>query len=464
MAQIPGPEQQVPPPFLAPAHVQRRRSALGFGGSKSCSKLLAEFEEGTEFIGLGCSCVTSYGLQALGFKKRTYPLDWLRSPMDGLIHLLETDFEDFLTFTEVKASTVPGEKATYSSTRWGGSFWHHDVTDKGVATAFHRRIERLLGLTDEVDSAMRRVFVRAVNSTRELDMAQRLHETLCQLLPGCQILLLLLVDLQIEEGLLRTAALGDSVLVYRIRDDIFAEDYTKWTMDGSVENYARGISRAVAHWAGVTDKTEVKMFDGFAQLNGSCDQMDGGCTASTTFWPRRFLGQKLQLRKSKMLPKLLRDPVGIKEQPFGLPSSPSGAVAGEPAKTSMAPARISVSSQRSMPLVNQSANASIDGKSSARASAKIADLEVPRDISPGTWLGTQAFGKEVRFQLPQGAVGGQHLQLSELGGVVTVAVFAAAVTSAATVAAAAMAASRASSRASSRAVVPASTGDAIVRL
>lgn len=154
----------------------------------------------------------------------------------------------------------------------------------------------------------------------------------------------------------------------------------------------------------------------------------------------------------------------MKEQPLGLPSSPWGAVADEPAKTRMAPARISVWPQRSMPLVNQPANASMECKSSARASAKIADLELPMDVSPGTWLGTQAFGKEVRFQVPQGAVGGQHLQLSELGGVVTVAVFAAAVTSAATVAAAAMAASGASSRASSRAVVPASTGDDIVRL
>ena len=72
---------------------------------------MAHFEQDTEFIGLGCSCVMSYGLQALGLKKRTYPFDWLRSPIDGVIHLLQTDSEDFLTFAEViEANTLNGRR------------------------------------------------------------------------------------------------------------------------------------------------------------------------------------------------------------------------------------------------------------------------------------------------------------------------------------------------------------------
>merc|ERR1719248_308847 len=89
-----------------------------------------------------------------------------------------------LTFANVKQTENSHPAFTQSS--WGGSFWHHDPLAAGTKEDFTRRIERLLGLGD-VPASKPRVFIRAVNSTRELNNAFRLQETLQAAFPNAPV-------------------------------------------------------------------------------------------------------------------------------------------------------------------------------------------------------------------------------------------------------------------------------------
>eukprot|EP00971_Amphidinium_carterae_P246041 4886788-Amphidinium_carterae.1 len=107
-------------------------------------------------------------MQSLGLKKYSYPFDWVRSPAFGIIHCLETNFADFLTFTVSQEAGVAGH--LFSKSHWGGSFWHHNPEDPKTCQDFTRRAERLYGL-GEVPPQQPRFFAWAINSTNELDEA-----------------------------------------------------------------------------------------------------------------------------------------------------------------------------------------------------------------------------------------------------------------------------------------------------
>merc|ERR1712019_110890 len=157
------------------------------------------FIKEAEFVSLGCFCGVSSALQAAGLRKAAYPFDWVRSSVEGVIHLFDSDFFDFLTFSAMKAEA--GHQG-FLSARWGGSFWHHKPDDQKDREDFIRRIERMLGL-GKVPPNAPRVFVRAVNSTRELDASVTLYQSLQRALPEATVYLVVLIDFQQESGPLR---------------------------------------------------------------------------------------------------------------------------------------------------------------------------------------------------------------------------------------------------------------------
>merc|ERR550537_1697986 len=119
-----------------------------------------DFADACEFVSLGCYCGPACAIQAIGLRTSAYPLDWLRSSIEGVIHCFDNEFVDFLTFSNLRSEA--GHQG-YLSARWGGSFWHHNPDDAKTRDIFVRRIERLLGF-EKVLATKPRFFVRAVNS------------------------------------------------------------------------------------------------------------------------------------------------------------------------------------------------------------------------------------------------------------------------------------------------------------
>jgi len=183
-------------PWLEPEIVQSRRASMGLDMPR-----VSEFASKCEFISLGNFCGIAQALQAIDVKQRAYPFDWVRSPVDGIIHCFESNFEDFLTFSMVRDDEA-SKLQVFTGSRWGGAFWHHNPLDPKTKADCIRRIERMLALGD-VPASKPRFFVRAVNSTSELRSTMKLKETLQRALPNTTIYLLVLIDFQIEAGPLR---------------------------------------------------------------------------------------------------------------------------------------------------------------------------------------------------------------------------------------------------------------------
>jgi len=280
---------------------QERRKVLGL--SKPAT---AQLVAANEFVSLGCFCGVARALQALGLTKFAYPFDWVRCSSDGIVSCIDKRFADFLTFTSILQQGEFGP--AIFTTVWGGSIWHHDPQDSQIVKTFTRRAMRFLGL-GEVAPARPRIFIRAVNSTRELDDVPRLLQALKKQLPVSSIRLLVLVDCQLSEGPRRLQnSSGQDLLFYFFRRalreplDPGHGDWSglkrrpMWSMEEHAEMYAKAIAFAARYWAGEEGSPK-----SIPVLPASyCEQQwDGGCPTRELFEPKLLRGQLLQLPKAE---------------------------------------------------------------------------------------------------------------------------------------------------------------------
>lgn len=435
---------------------------------------VAAFVEAREFVSLGCFCGIARALQAVGVKRLAYPFDWVRAPVEGVIHCIDSSFEDFLTFAAV---TQPAsvKQPVYVSTRWGGSFWHHDPSSASTCGDFTRRAERLLGLRD-IPPDHPRVFVRAVNTTRELGQEQRLLAALRRQLPEAEVRLLVLVDLMAVAGPLRLATCStDEVLYYFVHEDVFGgtpqAPGSAWSMEKHAEAYAEAVAFACRYWAGEEGGLEsIPVADDIEALTASITQWDGGCPANEMFFPRPYQGCKVTIGKSfqgfdgspvKQRPRA--GPLGEEKIDFAKPgtiaANPEGAqaptsdlaaaAAGGPdaAAGATPPRRLSGGPGGMQAPASQSLAETVQAQdqrfhrlaSDELASApfyfpeseapplpaalvygegaeRVEVFDIPSDISPGGFLEAMAFGSLVRIVIPDGGMPGQKLRLMKTGG------------------------------------------------
>jgi hypothetical protein len=285
-----------------------RRAALGLT-SDNVTRLV----ESCEFISLGCCCAVSNSLQFLGLKRNSYPFDWVRSSLDGIMHCLDVEFEDFLTYSTY---SVTDQYVIFGGTRWGGSFWHHNLEVPLTKQDMTRRVARFYG-RENVPTSAPKLFVRGVNSTREINAALRFKQCLHNALPGQDVLLLLIVDLQAEESAM-VLSTAHGVLVYGI-----AETETMYNMNQGAdgfrlcsETYTRAVAFAVKYWAGEPTPMPVRTFGSMKQLSAACVQFDGGDPGRELFTPRKFYGQQMALSDVENYQSLLAQ---LQTQMFSLP-------------------------------------------------------------------------------------------------------------------------------------------------
>lgn len=216
-----------------------RRAMLGLN-QQPTAQMLREYE----FISLGSFCGVSSALQALGIKSASYPFDWCRTPVDGLIHLYNSGFADFLTFTG--SEMIAGFKV-FKNTGWGGSFWHHDLDDKEVRRGLLRRTERLLGYGD-VPLTKNRFFVRSANSSREVLQTLQLRDVLRDAYPDASVRLLLLVEGQKQKTAWRIEGDFTDLLMVNVPTVQYAPGIS-WTMKVHAEAYADAIGFGLHYFA-----------------------------------------------------------------------------------------------------------------------------------------------------------------------------------------------------------------------
>lgn len=284
-----------------------RRADMGLTTDK-----VQKFIDSVEFISLGCFCAVSHCLQLLGLKKNSYPFDWVRSSAEGIMHCLDMQFEDFLTYSTYE---IKGQYVVFGGTRWGGSFWHHNLEVPLTKTDMERRVSRFFGASgaSNVPAQKSRFFVRVVNSSREVTAAPRLREALRRALPEAgEIFLLTVVDLQSSPGPLAIPGVdGHGLLFYSISELETLAPLTSMSQGPDSfakvsETYAKAVAFALKYWSGEETSERVMQFQSIRHLCAAFDQFDGGNPGSDLFYPKKFMGQALSLAlPSAQLPNLL---------------------------------------------------------------------------------------------------------------------------------------------------------------
>jgi len=283
------------PPWADRASQGPRRQLLGLDDLQ-----VKAFTRECEFVSLGCYCGTAFALQTIGLKSFSYPFDWLRSPIEGVIQLLDSGFQNFLTYSTQVDKGAHG--MLYGETRWGGSFWHHNPADAKVLQEFGRRVDRLTGQrSTDVAMAKTRVFVRVANSTSELGNTLRLHKALQRIVPS-RCLLLVLIDMQKEAKVFQVDGTRD-LLFCTVQDSVFQEPGVHWKvqMQFGSEAYAYAIARALRHWALGPNAQPVEKVVSLAALEAACLSYDGGNAASELYVPKRIEG--LRARGVSQIPQ-----------------------------------------------------------------------------------------------------------------------------------------------------------------
>lgn len=236
-----------------------------------------------EFVSLGGYCGAAFSLQSLGLKKFTYPFDWVRAPVEGVIQCVEDKFNGFFTY---KFIADEGGHQLFGSTQWGGSFWHHDPRSAKVKFEFERRVDRFYGKRhNEAPSCKPRIFVRIANSSREICSTLRLHRALKCALPEAKVRLLVIIDLQRKSDLVCLQNIED-VLFCRVHAKLFANPDCHFAaqMLANTEAYSEAVARALRHWSG--HPSSFVMAPNVESLVCDCDQYDGGDPAKSLYAPR----------------------------------------------------------------------------------------------------------------------------------------------------------------------------------
>lgn len=370
------------------------------------------FMDKVEFISLGTFCAISTTLQGLGVRRSAYPFDWIRSPLSGVVHLLNSQFEDFLTYT---SSRKEFNYHVFCNTRWGGSFWHHDPEAEGTREEFTRRIERFYGIRG-VPADSSRFFIRAVNSSSELSEVSILLKSLKGCFPKAKNYLLILIDLQEAADFYQVDECGENTLFFCVSRSVWEtqpqidtnNEGVRGVMDRAGTAYSEGIAKAIMWWSGKNGRLEdVQRPTRLARLDdlsARLSHFDAGCPSTDSFWPRRFRGQRIQLAR----------PTGQADCNF---------------RQSAGPGLLE-------PMPEQ-----------------LADVCLPAGIKAGDFLETEAFGRPIKIQVPDGSSEGRYLRLRYYQGVVSCSLAAAATAAAltATTATAATAATAAATMATAAA-------------
>lgn len=122
------------------------------------------------FISLGWYCATASSLQSNGLRDISGPFDWIQTHLDGVIHFLDTEFQDFLTRENCEFVDRGEDDKVIYDRKWGAFFPHEiqkDFEDEwtDLCKKYERRIQRL----KDCLHSQRICFVRAVRSQEEIE-------------------------------------------------------------------------------------------------------------------------------------------------------------------------------------------------------------------------------------------------------------------------------------------------------
>lgn len=225
---------------------------------------MRELETGVRLVSLGSWCGVKTALRNLDLDGPSLPFDWMRSSIESVNDSLETEFQNFLAWERVQESPYKEHATPYGRIYLAHrhSFWHDNLEELEDREKIRRRIERFLHLGRSADDGERLLFIRSLNTTRELREASVLMSLLAQRFGAQRTWLLLLVDAQrCEQRFVFRDAPQLIVQTVDVAAGVTGQRYTG--------KYHAPILAALELVRGVTEGH-------CAELQAPCDLCDGG--------------------------------------------------------------------------------------------------------------------------------------------------------------------------------------------
>lgn len=119
------------------------------------------------FVSLGWYCGVAASMSKYGLRSFSGPFDWYYSNFKGVIHFLETDFEDYLQRDNLRR--VEEKNKDFKDVKYD-MYYNHDIYESfekeydDIHNKYLRRIDRFRDIMDK-----KICFIRAVRNQEELD-------------------------------------------------------------------------------------------------------------------------------------------------------------------------------------------------------------------------------------------------------------------------------------------------------
>lgn len=233
---------------------------------------------GVSCVSLGSWCGVGQCLRGLQLRDTAFPFDWMRVSTEGVIHFLETKFEDFLQYDSTK--DFPWDPHHGGKAYCGAyhSFWHDDLSKTEESEKYKRRIERFFQNPSE-----KLVFIRACNDSADVIKAKELLAALQRAFPGKHIWLLLIVDSQSSAGSYVAEGTNGRLLVH-LTDK---RHLRTWMYRDDVKAYEEAVRMVlnVIH-NGSKAAPYLRPIGSLTNFAASLEQFTGGNTQSETWDPK----------------------------------------------------------------------------------------------------------------------------------------------------------------------------------
>ena len=116
------------------------------------------------FISLGWACVTAASMGKYGLRDGSYPFDWVWSRLNGVLHFLENDFEDFLCREHLSED---GKR--FYDRKWGIDFIHDgSIAAEGEYDNIREKYKRRIQRFRETTQGGKVCFIRAIRNQDEV--------------------------------------------------------------------------------------------------------------------------------------------------------------------------------------------------------------------------------------------------------------------------------------------------------
>jgi len=245
--------------------------ASRFGGkqeSDMLEKLGTKYQQTpdaeVQLISLGSYCGPKLTFQKIGRGAATLPFDWIRTRMEGIIHFLRHDFQNFFDF--VTQQRVPDTDLMVMFRGYYHSFWHDDPNEPSMHERYERRIQRLWEMKSNEEEKL--LFVRSNVSHEEvLQVPELMRELRGKFGPSVRFLLIL----ENQKQMLGPATVveDDHVMLHYLSMDVHKKGHPE-----NVAPYARAVESALEWCLGKI--IGCHKFTSFEEAFGFVDPYPGG--------------------------------------------------------------------------------------------------------------------------------------------------------------------------------------------